>query len=65
MDPRKYIGKTIKIEKIDNGNSQIDDNKIYKGKIGVVQSVDGMGQLWGTWGGIAIIPGQDKFKVVK
>lgn len=26
----------------------------YSGKIGVVQSIDGIGQLHGTWGGLAV-----------
>lgn len=37
----------------------------YAGKVGVVTSIDDIGQLHGTWGGCAVIPGVDKFEVVE
>ena len=36
----------------------------YSGKTGVVKEVDDAGQLHGTWGGLAVIPGEDMFKVI-
>lgn len=36
----------------------------YTGKIGVVESIDAIGQLHGTWGGCAIIPGTDEYSVL-
>ena len=36
----------------------------YSGKVGVVKKVDDAGQLHGTWGGLAVIPGEDMFKVI-
>lgn len=36
----------------------------YSGKQGVVEYVDDIGQLHGTWGGLAVIPGVDKFTKV-
>ena len=30
--------------------------KNYAGKDGVIDHIDDMGQLWGTWGGLAVIP---------
>jgi hypothetical protein len=53
-----YSGKTIKIISM-SGESN------YDGKTGVVEFVDGMGQLHGTWGGLALIPGEDSFEVIK
>lgn len=38
--------------------------KSYAGKEGVVQHIDGIGQLHGTWGGLAIIPDVDEFEVI-
>lgn len=35
----------------------------YTGKSGVVTHIDDLGQLHGTWGGCAIIPDVDRFKV--
>ena len=37
----------------------------YDGREGVVQHVDSLGQLHGTWGGLAVIPGEDSFKVLE
>jgi len=35
----------------------------YTGRVGTVTSIDSVGQLHGTWGGLAIQP-QDKFKIL-
>lgn len=37
----------------------------YSGKTGTITSIDGIGQLHGTWGGCAVIPGEDSFVVLK
>lgn len=37
----------------------------YNGKEGVVKYIDSIGQLHGTWGGLAIIPECDTFVVIK
>lgn len=37
----------------------------YSGKNGVIKTIDSMGQLHGTWGGLAIIPEEDIFKIIK
>ena len=37
----------------------------YTGKLGEVTVIDGIGQLHGTWGGLAIIPEEDTFEVIK
>jgi len=36
----------------------------YSGREGVITHIDSIGQLHGTWGGLALIPGEDTFKVV-
>ena len=51
------IGDTIKIIQM-NGEPQ------YSGKIGVVELIDDFGQIHGTWGGCALIPGIDQFVVI-
>ena len=33
----------------------------YSGKIGIVKHIDDIGQLHGTWGGLAVDPNIDKF----
>ena len=37
----------------------------YSGKSGVIRTIDSMGQLHGTWGGLAVIPEEDVFRIIK
>lgn len=37
----------------------------YSGRVGEITSIDEMGQLHGTWGGLAVIPGEDSYHIVK
>ena len=37
----------------------------YSGKEGVVEHVDDIGQIHGSWGGCALIPGVDEFEIVE
>jgi hypothetical protein len=52
------VGDTIEIIHMD-GESQ------YDGRVGKVNHIDDIGQIHGTWGGCAIIPEVDKFKVLE
>lgn len=36
----------------------------YTNKEGVVEHIDSLGQLHGTWGGLAVIPEEDKFVIL-
>lgn len=36
----------------------------YDGKEGVVEYIDGIGQLHGTWGCLAVIPDYDEYVVL-
>ena len=57
------VGDIIKSVWVDDcGDDTVVDS--YIGREGVVQFIDSIGQLHGTWGGLAIIPGTDKFKVI-
>lgn len=35
----------------------------YAGRTGTVEFIDSIGQLHGTWGGLAIIPEVDEFEI--
>lgn len=37
----------------------------YSGREGIVRSIDDMGQLHGSWGGLAVIPGSDSFTIIE
>jgi len=52
------IGDTIRIISMD-GEPQ------YSGREGIIDHIDDAGQLHGTWGGLAVIPGEDHFTVIR
>lgn len=52
------VGDTIKIISMD-GEPQ------YTGKEGVIELIDDAGQVHGSWGGCALIPEVDDFKIIK
>lgn len=67
-----HIGDTIRIIKMD---AKTEPSKAfpdgmdhqataYNGKTGTVQFIDGIGQLHGTWGSLAVIPGYDTFEIL-
>ena len=54
----KYkIGQKIRI-------INMTDEPRYAGREGNITSIDDIGQLHGTWGGLAVIPGEDSFEVI-
>lgn len=54
----KYVGKKIEI-------LSMDGEPRYSGRIGTVTSEDDIGQLHGTWGGLAVLPGVDSFRIIE
>ena len=52
------IGDLIRIDEM-KGEPQ------YMFKTGIVESIDDLGQIHGTWGGCAIIPQDDLFTILK
>jgi len=43
----------------------MDGELLYSGRVGVVKHIDDIGQIQGSLGGCALIPGVDKFEIVK
>ena len=41
-----------------------NENDAYDGRIGTITHIDSIGQLHGTWGGLAIIPEEDDFEII-
>lgn len=52
------VGQRIRIIHL-----QDEDNR-YDGKEGTIEHIDGIGQLHGSWGGLAVIPEADDFIVI-
>lgn len=55
------IGDKIRIVRMDDKNGTDKAAQSYNGREGVVESIDGIGQLHGTWGCLAVIPDLDEF----
>lgn len=58
------IGDTILIVRMDDDGGKDLQAKRYDGKTGVVEFIDSLGQIHGTWGGLALIPGTDEFRKI-
>lgn len=58
FDSEVKVGDKIRIIHLEG-----EDNS-YDGKEGEVEHIDGIGQLHGTWGGLAVIPGVDDFEII-
>ena len=58
MRDSRFIGKKIRI-------IYMEGEQDYKGREGVVEHCDDIGQLHGTWGGLAIIPEKDTYQILK
>ena len=43
----------------------VDDAEDYFGRVGYITHIDDIGQLHGTWGGLALVPDLDNFIVVE
>ena len=40
------------------------DEPDYTGRTGTIMKIDGIGQLHGTWGSLAVCPEVDKIKII-
>jgi len=60
MNPIVKVGDRIRITKLDDPYSP----ESYVGKEGTIQHIDSLGQLHGTWGGLAVIPEQDEYIIL-
>ena len=58
------IGNTIRIIRMSDDGGKDLQARMYNGRSGVVEHIDSIGQLHGTWGGLAIIPETDEFEVI-
>ena len=52
------VGQNVRITHLEGEGTR------YDGKEGVIEHIDSIGQLHGTWGGLAIIPEADEFTVI-
>ena len=58
------IGDTIRIIGMNDDGGKDLQARMYNGRSGIVEHIDSKGQLHGTWGGLAVIPGVDEIEVL-
>ena len=58
------IGDTIRIIRMEDAGGRDTEAAGYAGRSGTVEFIDSIGQLHGTWGGLAIIPEVDEFVIL-
>ena len=58
------IGDTIRIIRMNDDGGKDLQARMYNGRPGDVEHIDAIGQIHGTWGGLAVIPGVDDFEVI-
>ena len=51
------VGDTIRIV-------EMKGEPYYSGRVGVVELIDDMGQIHGSWGGCAILPERDTYEIL-
>ena len=59
------VGDTIRIVSMDDDNGKDLRAREYNGREGVIELIDSIGQLHGTWGGLAVNPQVDIFDVIR
>ena len=59
------LGATIRVIRMNDDGGKDLQARMYNGRSGVVEYIDSLGQLHGTWGGLAVIPGVDDFEIVE
>lgn len=43
----------------------MQDEPNYTGRIGIITRVDDIGQLYETWGSLAVVPSEDEFVILE
>ena len=59
------IGDRIRIVRMDNNGGKDAHAGDYNGRIGIVEHIDSLGQLHGSWGGLAVIIGVDEYEILR
>ena len=62
---RVNIGDRIRIVRMDDDGGRDAHAGDYDGRVGIVKHIDSLGQLHGSWGGLAVIPGADEYEILR
>ena len=58
------VGQKIRIIRMDDNNGKDVQANEYNAKVGIISLVDGIGQLHGSWGGLAVNPEIDEIEII-
>lgn len=65
MDTKEIkVGTKIRIVKMDDCGGKDLQAREYNGREGVVEHIDSIGQLHGTWGGLAVGTDIDEIEII-
>jgi hypothetical protein len=59
------IGDRIRIVRMDDNGGKDTRARDYDGRAGIVGHIESLGQLYGSWGGLAVIPGVDEYEILR
>jgi len=65
MNKTAMVGDTIRIIRMDDNDGKDRQATRMNGREGVIEHIDSMNQLHGTWGGLAVVPDIDDFVIIK
>lgn len=65
MNEKVKVGDTIRIIKMYDAHGLDTQATAYNGRTGVVELIDSIGQLHGTWGGLAVNPDVDVYRKIR
>lgn len=58
------IGQQIRIIHMDDNNGMDTQAYGYNDKVGIIDFIDGIDQLHGTWGGLTVNPDVDEIEII-
>lgn len=58
------VGDKIRIIRLSDCGGKDWQAREYSGREGIITHIDSLGQLHGTWGGLAVIPEEDEIEVL-
>jgi len=59
------VGDKIRIIALDDANGTDWQAREYTGREGIIEEINEAGYMYGTWGGLGILPDIDEFEIIE